>query len=109
MVRGLLRGLLEAYGYEVLLASSEVEALDRWSQHSHELVAAVVDWTLPDGTGAGVAFALRRNAPSLPLILTLGDPASWDEVRAELSGTLVFLNKPFGASDFREALVSCGL
>lgn len=77
-VRRLFVDLLEAEGYEVVIAEDGREAEELWWAQRHHIDAVVLDHQMPRRTGLDVARALRREAPGVPVLM----------VSAQLSDTL---------------------
>jgi CheY-like chemotaxis protein len=67
---------LSSLGYQVLTASDGQEAIDvfsRASKSDHEVVAVVLDLTVPGGLGGKEAAAvIRKHNPSVPIFVASG-------------------------------------
>lgn len=57
--------------------------------------AAIIDWTLPDGSGLDIGRALLENDNQVVVIFTSGYPLDAEVVRKDLRGRVRFLQKPF--------------
>ena len=70
--RVLLRGVMEHFGFHVMAAQSAGDALEiaRWLPFD----VALLDYELPDMTGAQLAHELRGIEPSAAIILLSGHP-----------------------------------
>jgi CheY-like chemotaxis protein len=70
--RGLLRAVLEHFGFHVMAAKSAIDALEiaQWLPFD----VALLDYELPDMTGAQLAHELRGIEPSAAIILLSGHP-----------------------------------
>jgi len=95
--------LLELEGYEVSVASSEREALQRVSASSPDLI--VSDFHLRGGeTGVGVVTSVRnRIGDPIPVVFVTGDTAKAALADSKI-GNAVPLNKPVRADDLIAAV-----
>ena len=95
--------LLELEGYEVSIASSENEAIERASSQSPDLI--VSDYQLRGGeTGVRVVKAVRdRMHDVVPVIFVTGDTAKAAIVDAKIANATL-LNKPVRADDLVAAV-----
>jgi two-component system response regulator CpxR len=66
-----LKFILDTNGYRVILANSEAEAVQAFSEVAVDLVLA--DYSMPRTNGAQLVKRLKQIAPHVPMIL-LGDP-----------------------------------
>jgi two-component system phosphate regulon response regulator PhoB len=81
---------LELEGYRVERAPNGASGLHRVEQELPDLV--LLDFTLPDMSGADVGHALRRRTPPIPIIIESGMP-EW-VVRSYFRDFDAFLGKP---------------
>lgn len=99
--------LLEREGFEVRIAStlSSARALLESSNLSFDL--ALIDLTLPDGSGAALCEEAQSSADPTPVVLMSGY-AAIDTLSPIFQRGCIFLSKPFGTQDLmktvREAL-----
>jgi two-component system, cell cycle sensor histidine kinase and response regulator CckA len=100
-IRVTLQSLLTDFGYRVVLASEGAEALAQFSTHRDEIVAVILDLTMPGMSGPETLEALRKRAPSLPVILSSGFS---EGDMAATPGATAFLQKPFGADELERIL-----
>ena len=94
-VRGLARIILEHEGWRVEEAGSLREAVDRVRRDGFRPHLAVVDLSLPDGIGTGLADDLLRARPKSKIIYITGDPV---RLRRLDAGRHSVLSKPFTPS-----------
>jgi two-component system cell cycle sensor histidine kinase/response regulator CckA len=94
-VRLLAQRTLELAGFQVLAAEDGREGLRVFLDHADEIVAAVVDLTMPNMDGLELLRHLRDAAPDLPVLLSSG--YSEHEVSGRLGGHMAsgFIQKPF--------------
>jgi two-component system, cell cycle sensor histidine kinase and response regulator CckA len=98
-VRAVMDAVLRAGGYDVVLAGTPAEALDRWRTEKHRISALVSDVGMPGGNGHEVLARLRQERPTLPAIFVSGyGPSSphLPDVRC--------LRKPFTRDELLSAL-----
>jgi len=70
-VRMVMRGVLEASGYQIWEASNGVEALNIWKTNASQIDLLLTDLVMPGGlTGWELADRLREERPGLKVILT---------------------------------------
>jgi DNA-binding response OmpR family regulator len=103
-VRVGVRMVLEVLGFDVLEAEDGRSAIEVLTANRAEVVAALLDMTLPGLSGADTLRELRRIRPDLPVIVASGRDESdaMDRVRTEAN--VRFLRKPFGLSELAEVL-----
>ncbi len=91
-----IAGLLRQAGYEILTADDGRDAVTIFQEHSHEIVAVLLDHHMPGGGGKEIFEQLRRVRPDIPVIMMSGF-AEEDVVGRFLGmGVVGFLKKPFG-------------
>jgi CheY-like chemotaxis protein len=91
-VRRLLQHILEARGFEAILAASGREAIDR---ADGDLACALVDLRMPELDGLGVLTQLQRRQPQLPVVIMSAVAEPPDVAEARAKGAAEFLAKPF--------------
>ncbi|PTY07362.1 hybrid sensor histidine kinase/response regulator [Opitutaceae bacterium EW11] len=94
-VREIVREVLEAHGYRVVVATDGVDAIARFAAEPGAVSGVISDYAMPLLDGLGCARGLRRVSPLLPLLLLSGRDSSRmpREQIAELNAAL--LEKPF--------------
>ena len=92
-VRTVARRVLERAGYTVCVATDGREAVAVFTARADEIVAVLLDMTMPLLRGDEVYRELRKVRADVPVVLTSGysDP----EQAASLAGTVGFLAKPW--------------
>jgi signal transduction histidine kinase len=95
----IVRKVLESYHYRILTAPSVVEALRVWEEHSERIDLLLTDMIMPGRvTGADLAVMLKKQKPSLQVIITSGyssDLAGRDMGQCKTH----FLAKPYQPQD----------
>ena len=95
-ISGLIKAILTANGYDVLLASNGSEAFSMISSHCPDLV--VLDLGLPDMDGMDIIKAVR-SWTSLPIIVVSARSHERDKVLALDMGADDYVTKPFSAAE----------
>ena len=99
-IRDILSKILSFMGYEVVVASSGNEGLNRFLKHSFELV--LTDFNMPGIDGCTLALRIKDKSPNTPVVLITG---SEEEVVMErLKGCCVdcVMFKPFHLEEIEE-------
>jgi CheY-like chemotaxis protein len=94
-LRDLIERVLVRNGYRVRAAAGAAAALALEPAETAALGAAVVDLTLPDGTGHAVLRHLRAARPDLPLIAMSGWAVAGERYPLEDGEPAYSLMKPF--------------
>ncbi len=92
-----LKHSLEASQYEVILAETGQEGLQRMIEHKPDLV--VLDYGLPDISGLQVLISIREWS-KVPVLFLTARASEEDKVEALDHGADDYLTKPFGVSEF---------
>ena len=94
-LRGLIRTILESYGYCVE-ASSGVGALQVWHEHKEQIDLLFTDMVMPDAmTGRELAERLQAEKPNLQVLFTTGYSEELTEGELVLEEGKHFLQKPY--------------
>ena len=91
------QALLEPLGYEVVVSTSSLAALEAFRATPHRFDLVITDQTMPTMTGEALARALRRLRPDIPIILCTGFSHTMDADKARALGMNAFLLKPLRA------------
>ena len=94
-VRLVTRAMLEEFGFQVLLASGGREGLELFSQHAHEIVAVLLDITMPGLSGEQTYQEILRHKPQARVILTSGYNEQEATRRFAGQGLAGFVQKPY--------------
>ncbi len=92
-LRELLRRTLPTDAVEILEARNGHEAIERVDDGAPDLV--VLDWSMPERSGADVLAELERRRLRLPVIVLTASSDPRHRRTAESYGADVFLTKPF--------------
>jgi PAS domain S-box-containing protein len=96
--------LLAQLGYEVVVSTSGLDALDIFRAAPDRFDLVVTDQTMPHMTGEVLAAKLRDLRPDIPIILCTGFSHSIDAEKAIAQGIDAFLMKPLLARDLGLAI-----
>jgi DNA-binding NtrC family response regulator len=91
-IRSALVEFLESLDYEVVDASTCAGIREAFRESSPD--AAILDYSLPDGTALDILPVLKQSHPSVPLILLTGNGTIQLAVRAIKEGAEQFFTKP---------------
>ena len=97
-VRGPTRRALEHCGYRVLEAPDGIQGLELYRRERDRVRLVLLDIVMPNMSGWEVLAALRERAPSLPVILVSGYPAT-DQPEDSVENGDAFLAKPFALEE----------
>jgi len=104
LIRVFLETALQTQGYEVLLASNGLEALEIFAERGKELDLILLDITMPQMDGIEVLERIRASNTTLPVVLSSGyleQRAAPNLDQLEYSG---FLQKPYRLEDLEAML-----
>jgi len=99
-----LKRTLERAGFEVVTAANGREALERFDELADEVVAVILDMTMPVLGGRETLTALRESGACVPVILTSGYSAYDAEARLEGDRPDAFIQKPYETRDLLATL-----
>ena len=102
MGREVIREMLEASGYEVVIAATATEALVLFSDEEIRLV--VSDIVMPDLSGLELLEAMRLHRPTLPIVLVTGANTHDNLTEALMRGADGLVAKPFTQIQLQEAV-----
>ncbi len=108
VLRELAHTILQECGYNVLEASSGLDALEVWAKHRDAIDLVLTDMVMPQGvSGADLARKLLASKPALKLVFTSG--YSMDDIDSTFirSGRASFLQKPYTHVTLTEAIRDC--
>jgi DNA-binding NtrC family response regulator len=103
-VRTVLMRMVARLGYQVLEADAGPSGLAALRNKGDDLVALLVDMTMPQMSGAEVARAALAIRPGLPVVLMSGHPSEELVREHGLAGQVRFLQKPFSFGMVRDLL-----
>ena len=96
-------GLLRSWGFQVVTAESDAEAMTQLAEHGRRPDLIVCDYRLSEGANGHEVIKRLRNAYEIPALLISGDlNARQSDANA---GTYHLLHKPVDPETLRTALV----
>ena len=101
MLRGLLRDMLLACGYEADVAEDGATGLMRYQSERYS--AVITDFLMPGMDGFEVVDALRTIDPQVRVIMLTGSAAEMTVGRARESG-VTLLHKPIALQELKAAV-----
>jgi len=103
-MRNLARTILESSGFTVLTACDGSDAIRVFRRHAAEVIAILLDLTMPSMSGEEAAAELLRVRAGVPIVLSSG--YSEQEVAGRFAGKGLagFLKKPYEPSELTAAL-----
>ena len=96
------RRVLEADGFEVMLASSAREALDIMGRRLP--VALLMDIKMPERDGIYLMERIRKKWLEIPVIVMTGYPTSETIAEAAMMGAATLISKPFTPDELVETV-----
>ncbi len=107
-LRGLMRGVLQHYGYHVLEAATASEAFKVWEKNGAAIDLLLTDTVLPDGVdGNALAREMQKQKPPLKVIFTSGYSLELGGEESGLQEGVNFLQKPFQPLTLARAVRRC--
>lgn len=103
-LRHLAKTFLEKLGYQTLAASDGEEALSLYRIRKNEVVAVLLDMTMPKMTGRQVLQGLLKIDPKANVILVSGYTAEGTSDELIAAGASDFLQKPYTIDSLAKAL-----
>ncbi|HEY0462859.1 MAG TPA: response regulator, partial [Polyangiaceae bacterium] len=106
VVRGVAARILGSYGFDVILANDGREGVARFSERRTEIVAVLMDLTMPQMDGVDAFREIRSLDEQIPVLLMSGYNEQDAVMRFAGKGLAGFLQKPFTVEMLRERLMS---
>jgi signal transduction histidine kinase/ActR/RegA family two-component response regulator len=105
--RGALQALLEAYNFQVMVASNGQEGIQKYQAAAEAVALVVCDVVMPQLGGLELYQRLKASYPTIKVLFITGHPLDSDGL-ALLSdysrGQVRWLQKPFSVQDFYQAV-----
>ncbi|MFH1148284.1 MAG: PAS domain S-box protein [Pseudomonadota bacterium] len=91
--------LLDALGYNAILARSGHEAVEVYKQRINEIDLVIIDMIMPGMDGGETYDVLKRLNPGIKTILSTGYSIDGDAAEIMKQGVNAFIQKPFSMKD----------
>lgn len=106
IIRDVATSIIEEFGFRVLVARDGVEALEVFRQRGDEIIAVLLDLTMPRLDGAETFVELRRIRPEVKIILSSGFDGTESVGRFMGEPSVGFIKKPYRPSELIEAVLA---
>jgi signal transduction histidine kinase len=94
-VRAVSKRIVGKAGFEVLTASGGREAVALFREHAQEIVAVLLDLTMPDMDGETTLRELRRIRADVPVVICSGHSEAQADRIVQSTQNATFLQKPY--------------
>jgi CheY-like chemotaxis protein len=94
-VRAVSKRIVGKAGFEVLTASGGREAVALFREHAQEIVAVLLDLTMPDMDGETTLRELRRIRADVPVVVCSGHGEAQADRIVQSTQNATFLQKPY--------------
>lgn len=103
-IRRVVERTLTRFGYEVVVAAEGAEAVAIYTARRLEIAVVLTDMAMPIMDGPATIRALRAINPEVRIIGSSGHASSEDLPKAEGTGALHFVPKPYTTETLLNAL-----
>lgn len=103
-VRSVAQRVVERAGFVVVTASDGIEAIALARTRAGEVALVLLDMLMPKMNGEQTFLALRREYPTLPVLLTSGFSEEESAQRLLNEPAVAFIQKPYGVHHLLEAI-----
>jgi signal transduction histidine kinase/CheY-like chemotaxis protein len=104
MITQFCRKTLKYLGYEVVVRTSSIEALELFRVQADQFDLVITDMTMPNMRGDKLAQELLKIRPGIPIILCTGFSEHITEEKAKTMGIREFAMKPLVMKDLARAI-----
>jgi response regulator RpfG family c-di-GMP phosphodiesterase len=95
----LLSKIIQTEGHDVVTAYNGKEALEKFNEHSPDLV--LLDVVMPEMNGYEVCWQIKQNPHFVPVVLITALDSPEHKIRGIKVGADDFLNKPFNTEELK--------
>ncbi|MBP7902036.1 MAG: PAS domain S-box protein [Spirochaetes bacterium] len=89
------KGLLEKFGYDVILAENGSKAVEIYKSEKNKINMIILDMIMPVMNGRDAFFEIKRIDPNAKIIIASGFIQSRDLNELQKNGLNAFIHKPF--------------
>ena len=102
--RGALEAIMEALGYQVILAADGEQALAYFRAHPQAIDLVVSDLILPKMNGPELYAALKLERPDLKILIMSGYPLEDESEHLRQQGITHWIQKPFSMTELAQEI-----
>jgi len=99
------KGILESFGFQVVLAGNGKEALEIFQSNRDKIVLVLLDMVMPVMNGRDCFSKIREIAPQIPVILSSGFTNSDNIKQMKQEGLNGFISKPYRSYGLNKLLL----
>lgn len=103
-VREVCREMVEALGFEVIVARDGREAVDLFRRHADAVSYVLLDLSMPNLDGLAAYHEISRIKPGVRVVLSSGYNEQESLGRLSAEGPVAFVQKPYTLRSLREAM-----
>lgn len=104
--RVLAQDILESIGYQSILASSGIEAINIFKNNREKIDIVILDFMMPEMDGKDTFIELKKIDENIKVILSSGYSETEDIQFMKEMGLTSIINKPYRIEDLKELLDS---
>lgn len=104
MITSVGKEMLSVLGYEVMTASSGIDAIKLFSEHKDSIDLVIIDMIMPQMSGGELFDNLMQINPNLKTVLSSGYSVEGDAQKILDRGCRGFIQKPFNLSQLSEKI-----
>lgn len=101
-ISSLTATMVRRLGHNPVVAWSVESALSLWGETENAFDLALIDYVLNDGLGTSLASQIKRDKPTMPVLVVTG----MNEGDFDLPAGIGYLGKPFSLDRLRAALAN---
>jgi len=107
--RRILKGAVEALGYEFLEAADAMKGLQVLSENAQTISLILLDWNMPGMNGLEFLQKVKANTlyHSIPIIMMTTEAEKESIVKAIHLGVNNYILKPFGNEELTQKMNKC--
>ncbi|MBI5848201.1 MAG: response regulator [Nitrospirae bacterium] len=98
-VRGLIRNVLEGFGYTVILAVDGEDAIHKFTENQDIIQLVMLDVIMPKRNGKEVCDVIKKNRPDMDVLFSSGYTADVINTKGVLEEKMDFISKPVTPHD----------
>ncbi len=105
LVRLVLQAALQDAGFAVLSAGDGAQAVETFREHAADIVAVVLDVTMPNMSGEEALREIRRLAPGVPVVMSSGYSERHALAGLADDSRIAFIAKPYDPAELVAAVL----